>query len=160
MGLELETPLLPMRASLARLWEVILGCEYFSIAQFGHQHISCIWFLACAAKEIFKGWLSCICIDLLDSIRFDPHFDHDDSLFPICFDPACRPAQPEIRMHRAAHRDGLGLQCEIEFRELPMCVGHDQDGQPIVEIVSWPFVLPKTIVPGEKRYEFWMRCPR
>ena len=70
--------------------------------------------------------------------------------YSMCNHPACRPAQPEIRMHRAARRDGLGLQCEIELRDLPMCVGHDQDGQPMVEIVSWPFILPKTIVPGKK----------
>ncbi len=33
----------------------------------------------------------------------------------------------------------------MEYRQIPVCAGHDDDGDPIIELVEWPFVLPKSL---------------
>lgn len=57
-----------------------------------------------------------------------------------------RPNQNEGRVHQAAERHGFGLGCTLEWRHLPVCTGHDTDGNPIVELKNWPFIFPHTMV--------------
>jgi hypothetical protein len=37
----------------------------------------------------------------------------------------------------------------VEYREIPICSGFDDEGRPIVEFVEWPFVLPHLLVTGQ-----------
>ena len=55
----------------------------------------------------------------------------------------------ENRVHHRAVRSGLGLDCRVEYREIPICSGFDDEGRPIVEFVEWPFVLPHSLVTGQ-----------
>ena len=59
-----------------------------------------------------------------------------------------RPDQSEQRVHAAALRHQFGLDCQLEYRELPVCTGYTDEGAPIVELVAWPFVMPHTLVAG------------
>ncbi|CAL1158798.1 unnamed protein product [Cladocopium goreaui] len=43
-------------------------------------------------------------------------------------------------------RSGIGLDCNVAYREIPICSGYDDEGNPIVELVEWPFVLPHQLV--------------
>ena len=45
-------------------------------------------------------------------------------------------------MHEAAQRAGLTFPCKITYLELPLCVGHDDHGSPVLEVKQWPFLLP------------------
>lgn len=57
-----------------------------------------------------------------------------------------RPDQSERRVHKAAQRHGLGLGCEVVYREIPVCTGYDDEGDPVVELMPWPFILPHMMV--------------
>ncbi len=57
-----------------------------------------------------------------------------------------RPGQNEQRMHSSAQRHDLALQCEIRRFQLQMQTGFDDNDEPVVELVSWPFVLPHLLV--------------
>ena len=58
---------------------------------------------------------------------------------------APRPTETnEQRVHSRAMRSGLGLG-SLEYREIPICAGHDDEGRPIVELVEWPFILPHSL---------------
>ena len=57
-----------------------------------------------------------------------------------------RPDQNEQRMHSSAQRHDLALQCEIRHLQLPMVTDYDDNDDPIVEMLSWPFVLPHLLV--------------
>ena len=46
-------------------------------------------------------------------------------------------------------RSGIGLDCNVAYREIPICSGYDDEGNPIVELVEWPFVLPHQLVTGQ-----------
>lgn len=72
------------------------------------------------------------------------------SLIPSVLSPFFpRPhATNESRVHRSACRHGMGLECEIQHRQLPICTGYSSTGNPIVELVGWPFILPKTMASG------------
>lgn len=58
-----------------------------------------------------------------------------------------RDGQGEHRLHQHALRQG-GLACQIEYRQIPICTGHDDNLDPIVEVVDWPFILPKAFDSG------------
>lgn len=55
----------------------------------------------------------------------------------------------ESRIHNRAMRSGIGLDCNVAYREIPICSGYDDEGNPIVELVEWPFVLPHQLVTGQ-----------
>ena len=55
-----------------------------------------------------------------------------------------RAKQGEDRVHNNASRIS-GLNCEVEYRQIPICAGHDDDGNPIIKLADWPFVLPKSL---------------
>ena len=50
-----------------------------------------------------------------------------------------RIGKKELSVHRAAMREGLTLDVELAYKELPLCTDQNS-GQ--VEILSWPFLLP------------------
>ena len=52
----------------------------------------------------------------------------------------------ESSVHNAAKKEGLVFQCKLDYLDLPICTGHDDDGNPIVEIQQWPFLLPSDLV--------------
>ena len=54
----------------------------------------------------------------------------------------------ETAMHNKAKRTGLTLQCEMSYHDLPICTGYDDDGKPVIEMKSWPFVLPNNMATG------------
>ena len=49
-------------------------------------------------------------------------------------------------MHTSAQKTGLAIGCNISYHDLPICVGHSDDGDPIVELKPWPFILPSEMV--------------
>ena len=49
-------------------------------------------------------------------------------------------------MHASAQRTGLAINCNITYLDLPICVGHGEDGMPVVEVKPWPFILPSEMV--------------
>ena len=51
----------------------------------------------------------------------------------------------ESKLHAAAQRAGLSICCPIQYLDLPICVGHQPDGEPVVEIKQWPFLLPSDL---------------
>lgn len=57
-----------------------------------------------------------------------------------------RSKQGEERVHRNASRKLGSHGCQVEYRQIPVCIGHDDEGVPLVEFVDWPFVLPKSLV--------------
>lgn len=71
-------------------------------------------------------------IDIFSSCSFRPPLPH------------LRPGQTERRLHNAVVRHGLGLDCNLEYRAIPICTGHDEEDRPIIELVEWPFILPHT----------------
>ena len=57
------------------------------------------------------------------------------------------PRRPsELNMHTSAQKAGLAIGCNISYHDLPICVGHNDDGEPIVELKPWPFILPSEMV--------------
>ena len=63
----------------------------------------------------------------------------------ICGELQLRNKQGEERVHRNAFRK-LGTHgCQVEYRQIPVCIEHGDDGEPIVDFVNWPFVLPKSL---------------
>ena len=59
-----------------------------------------------------------------------------------------RPNQSEQRTHAAVLRHQFGLDCQLEYRSIPVCSGHTDEGAPIIELVEWPFVMPCTLATG------------
>lgn len=53
----------------------------------------------------------------------------------------------EGRVHAAALKHGLALAADIHFMQIPVCGGHADDGSPILELQSWPFLQPHVLVP-------------
>lgn len=51
----------------------------------------------------------------------------------------------ETLLHQAAKKSGVALQCDVKYLELPMCTGHSDSGEPIIEVKPWPFLLPSDL---------------
>ena len=62
--------------------------------------------------------------------------------------PCCpRPGQAEERLHNSAKRHDAALPCEIRWLQIPLCTGYDDDDEPVISYMEWPFVLPHLLVP-------------
>ena len=58
-----------------------------------------------------------------------------------------RPDQNEARSHACAVRASLGLQgCDVQWMQIPLCTGYDDQDEPVVELKEWPFILPHLLV--------------
>ena len=58
-----------------------------------------------------------------------------------------RPDQNEARAHASAVRASLGLQgCDVQWMQIPLCTGYDDQDEPVVELKEWPFILPHLLV--------------
>lgn len=53
----------------------------------------------------------------------------------------------EDRVHRKATSSGLSLGAPVDYVDLPMVMGYGEGGSPRVEVTSWPFILPGSMVP-------------
>ena len=58
-------------------------------------------------------------------------------------------------MHNAARRHGVTIDVDLSYLDLPLCVGHDDDGNPIVEVKPWPFLLPHHLVRNSFSVQLW-----
>ena len=52
----------------------------------------------------------------------------------------------EMVTHSAAMKANVAMQCEVSYLDLPLCVGYDDYGTPVVEVQPWPFLLPSVLV--------------
>lgn len=64
----------------------------------------------------------------------------------MAFSAHPRPNQRENRVHNAVVRTRAGLDCTLAYREIPICTGQDDEDNPVIELVEWPFVLPHLLV--------------
>ena len=46
----------------------------------------------------------------------------------------------------ACAKEGLSLDCQLEYVTLPVASGEDELGNPIVSLQPWPFILPHIFV--------------
>lgn len=53
----------------------------------------------------------------------------------------------EQGLHSRARKSGLGLPCDLEYVPLPMISGIRDNGDPDVELVRWPFLMPEKFAP-------------
>ena len=52
----------------------------------------------------------------------------------------------EQSFYGKTRRDAISLDCELTYLPLPMVTGEDLHGNPVVQMLQWPFVLPHLYV--------------
>ena len=62
----------------------------------------------------------------------------------------------EKEVHGMARKEGLSLDVDVKYMQLPVVTSFDAHGQPTVEMVDWPFLLPHEMVPWSEfcKYSF------
>lgn len=53
-----------------------------------------------------------------------------------------------------ARKHGMSLGCELSYVPLPVVIGEDENGDPVVALENWPFILPHTYVADFAKQSF------
>lgn len=65
----------------------------------------------------------------------------------------------EQLVHNAARKSGISLDCNLSYLDLPLCVGHTDDGTAMVEVQPWPFLLPSDMA-TETHVKIFLKTPK
>ena len=52
------------------------------------------------------------------------------------------PRAGERGLHAASQRHGLALPIELNYMQLSVCSDYTEAGDPVVEVIDWPFLQP------------------